>query len=346
MSRRATSRDVARLAGVAQSTVSYVLTGKGSISPETRERVLRAADELSYRPNLAARSMRTRRTGRVAALMGVLSPHPVQMLAGAGSVAEAAGYAMEVHSIDGTAQARTEHMLELAGSGQYEGILAFVPVLLDSRQDTPDGVPIITTADFDDEMHTLGELADASPVQAFIERLAALGHRRFLHVAGPPQFPSAQARTRAYLAAVERLGLESVGVVGGDWTGDSGVEAIRALPDGAPPLAVIAGNDLIAVGVMRGAAERGWSVPGDVSVTGWDNYEVGAFLSPSLTTVDGNREEAGRRAMQHLVSALREEDPPRDLEPLNRIIWRESTAAPRQRGHGAVPDGPPGSGPR
>lgn len=327
---RATSRDVARLAGVAQSTVSYVLTGKGSISQETRERVLRAAEDLGYRPNLAARSMRTRRSGRVAVLMGLPTGNPVQMLAGAAAAAEAAGYAMEVHSIDGTAEARTQRTLELAESGQYEGIVAFAPVLLDGELDAPEGVPIITTAEFDDDMHLAGELADPSPVEAFIERLASLGHRRFLHVAGPAQYASARARTRAYLGAVERLGLQSLGVVGGDWSGEAGLAAVAALPDDAPPLAVIAGNDLIAVGVMRGAADRGWSVPGDLSVTGWDNYEVGAFLSPSLTTVDGNRQEAGRRAMQHLVCALRGQAPSRDLAPLNRIIWRESTAAPRQ----------------
>lgn len=328
---RATSRDVARLAGVAQSTVSYVLTGKGSISPETRERVLAAAEQLRYRPNLAARSMRTRRTGRVAVVLALPLHDPARLLAGAGSVAEAAGLALEVHSVDGSARDRSEQVLELATSGRFEGVLSFVPVLPAVAAHAPGDVPVVSSAHFDEHMHAAGELADALPVVAFVERLAALGHTRFLHVAGPDDYASARARRDTYAATVERLGLESLGVVGGGWSAAVGVEAIRALPDDAAPLAVVAANDLVAVGVMRGAAERGWSVPGDVSVTGWDDDDVGAYLVPSLTTVANDRAEAGRRAMRRLVALLRDEPAPDDGEPLNRIVWRESVAAPRAR---------------
>lgn len=324
----ATSRDVARLAGVAQSTVSYVLAGKGSISAATRRRVLAAIEELGYQPNLVARAMRTRRTGRVAVVMGIPIYNPVRMLAGAGSAAEAAGYMMEVHTIDGDVERRSRRVLELAGSGEFEGILSFAPIEPDLGERSRQGVPVVTSADFDNEMHTVGELADATPVKVFIERLASLGHTRFLHVAGPPGFVSAQDRARVYVETIEQFGLESLGVVGYDWTGDVGVEAMRSLPTSAAPLAVIAANDLVAVGVMRGARERGWSVPRDVSVTGWDNYDVGPFLSPSLTTVDNDRAEAGRRAMARLIAALRGEVPPSGTAPLNQIIWRESIAAP------------------
>ncbi|WP_431908307.1 LacI family DNA-binding transcriptional regulator [Micromonospora carbonacea] len=325
---RTTSRDVARLAGVAQSTVSYVLAGKGSISAATRRRVLAAVEELGYQPNLVARAMRTRRTGRVAVVMGVPIYNPVRMLAGAGSAAEAAGYMMEVHTVDGDVERRSQRVLELAGSGEFEGVLSFAPIEPDLADKAPEGVPVVTSADFDNEMHTVGELADATPVKTFIERLADLGHTRFLHVAGPQSFVSAQDRARTYVGTIERLGLESLGVAGFDWTGEVGVEAIRSLPDDAAPLAVIAVNDLVAVGVMRGALERGWSVPHDVSVTGWDNYDVGPFLSPSLTTVDNDRAEAGRRAMVRLIAALRGEVPPGETASLNKVIWRESTAAP------------------
>lgn len=318
---RTTSRDVARLAGVSQSTVSYVLTGKGSISPQTRARVLAAADELRYRPNLAARSMRTRRTGRVAVVLSIRDHNPVHLLAGAGAVAEAAGLAMEVHGVDGPTSARVH---ELAASGQFEGVLSFAPVL---QPETAD-VPVVSSVHFDDEMHAAGELADASAVVAFVERLAGLGHTRFLHVAGPSHYASARARAAAYTATVSRLGLESLGVVGGSWTGAAGLDAIRALPADAPPLAVVAANDLVAVGVLRGVAERGWTVPGDVSVTGWDDYDVAELLTPSLTTVATDRTEAGRRAMRRLVAALRGTPVPDDETPLNRVVWRESTGAP------------------
>lgn len=326
---RVTSRDVARLAGVAQSTVSYVLAGKGSISAATRERVLRAAEELHYRPHLAARAMRTGRTGRVAVVMGLPAYDPGTMLAGASAAAQSAGYLMDVLHVDGSVETRSERVLELAGSGQFEGVLSFTPVLPSVHRDAPPGTPVVVSETFDDEMHATGELVDASPVVTFVEHLAALGHTRFLHVAGPSHYASAVARRDAYLTTVERLGLRSLGVVEGDWSGRAGRDAVRSLPDDAAPLAVVASNDLVAVGVMRGAAERGWSVPGDVSVTGWDDTAVGPYLTPSLTTVHTDRAEAGRRAMQQLVAALRDEVAPPHPRPLTAIVWRESTAPPR-----------------
>lgn len=336
MAGRATSRDVARLAGVTQATVSYALNGKGSISAETRQRVMAAAKELGYQPNLAARAMRTRKTGRIAVVMGIPIYNPVQMLAGAGSAARAEGFEIEVHSVDGDIDAVSGRIVELAGSGQYEAVLSFVPTSPGVAAAIPTDVAFLTAASFDEQMHSAGELADAGPIASLIERLAELGHTRFLHVAGEAGFASADSRARMYVATIERLGLESLGVVGHAWTGDAGADAIRSLPDSARPLAVIAANDLVAIGVMRGASERGWSVPGDVSVTGWDNYDVSRFLWPSLTTVDNDRAEAGRHAMRRLISTLRGEPWPESEDPpVGRIIWRESTGSP-------TPSTPPG----
>ncbi len=327
---RVTSRDVARLAGVTQATVSYALSGKGSISAETRERVKAAAEVLGYQPNLAARAMRTRKTGRIAVVMGIPIYNPVSMLAGAGAAAKAEGFAMEVHSVDGDVNERSARIVELAGSGQYEAVLSFVPTSPMVPGAVPGDVSFLTAASFDEQMHAAGELADAGPVEALIEELVALGHRRFLHVAGERGFASADGRVRVYTSTVARLGVESLGVVGHAWTGDAGADAMRALPDDAPPLAIIAANDLVAIGVMRGAAERGWSVPGDVSVTGWDNYDVSPFLWPSLTTVDNDRAGAGSRAMRRLIADMRGQDWPETEESTpGRIIWRESTAPPR-----------------
>ena len=323
-----TSRDVARLAGVSQATVSYVLTGKGSISPATRENVLRVAESIGYRPNLAARSMRTRRSGRLAVITGVVAAdNQMRMLAGASQVANDAGYAIETSSVDGSVADRTERVLELAAGGQYEGILTFVPVLPEALSDDGSRPPVLAATAFDEQMHSAGELAEAYLVEDFIGALVAAGHRRFAHVAGFLEYPSARARRDTYLACVERLGVESVGVLGGEWSAESARRAVLALPDDAPPVAVIAANDLLAVGALRGAAERGWSAPGDLVVTGWDNSVFGAYATPSLTTVDVDFRAAGRHAMQLLVAALRGEKPPTRGPALQRIVWRESTGA-------------------
>ncbi|GAA1979491.1 LacI family DNA-binding transcriptional regulator [Isoptericola halotolerans] len=320
-----TSRDVARIAGVSQTTVSYALTGKGAVSASTRQRVMEVAESIGYRPNLAARSMRTRRSGRLAVITGMTFDNQLAMVQGASEVAHAAGYVTETHSIDETVAERTDRTLELAVGGQYEGILTFVPVLPSALSSDRSTTPVLAATAFDENMHSTGELADASLLDVFVSTLAEAGHRRFLHVAGPDHYASARARRETYLAAVERLGVESLGVVGGEWPAETGRQAVLALPDDAPPLAVIAANDHLAVGVLRGAAERGWTVPGDLVLTGWDNADFGEYTMPSLTTIDVDFREGGRRAMRLLLATLRDEDPPASESPLQRIMWREST---------------------
>ncbi|MDT0342644.1 LacI family DNA-binding transcriptional regulator [Streptomyces litchfieldiae] len=327
--RRPTMKEVARLAGVSHQTVSRYLRSREGLKPSTLARIDAAVRELDYRPNLVARSMRTRRTGRLALVLPTMVFSPARMLAGAAAAAHEAGYAVEVVSLEGGAQARAERMLELADSGQVEGILALAPIQAAVEDRLPHGAAIVVSADFDDEMRGIGELADASPVIEMIERLAELGHRRFLHVAGDLQFASARSRKAAYLETVARLGLESVGVVDGDWSGDSGVAAIRALDAERMPTAVIAANDCVAAGVIRGAKDRGLDVPGDLSVTGWDNNDICQYLPPSLTTVHVDLEGLGRNAMLRLVKAINGLDLEPSPHPLNTVIWRESVAAAR-----------------
>ncbi|MDX3226227.1 LacI family DNA-binding transcriptional regulator [Streptomyces sp. ME19-01-6] len=326
--RRPTITDVARLAGVSPQTVSRYLRFNGGLKPATLERVENAIRELDYRPNLVARSMRTRKTGRLAILMPAMAFNPSRMLAGASATAHAAGYFVDVVSAGGGVRARSERLLELADSGQFEGILSLAPVLPAMENKLHQRTTVVISADFDDEMRVIGELADATPIVRMIEHLAELGHSQFLHVAGDAQFASARARKQGYLDTVERLGLESVGVFDGDWSGESGIAAIRSLPNRARPTAVIAANDLVAAGVVRGARERGWDVPGDISVTGWDNVGVGQFMTPSLTTVDVDLERLGRRAMTKLIAGLLDTAPEANGETLFRIVWRESTAEP------------------
>ncbi len=323
--RQPTSHDVARAAGVSQSTVSYALSGKGTIAPRTREHVLAVAASMGYRPNLAARSMRTQRSGRLAVVTGVTVDNRLRMLTGAAEVAAEAGYAVDTHSVDGTAEARTERVVDLARGGQVEGVLTFLPVVPEALHLDDDAAPVVAEPALDEQLRTTGELADAGLLGTVISALVEAGHRRFLHVAGPERFASARSRRDVYLAEVERHGVESLGVVGGVWSPEAGRDAVLALPDDAPPLAVIAANDYVALGVLRGAAERGWSVPGDLVVTGWDDADFSAYTMPSLTTIPVDFVEAGRRAMRRLVAAVRDEETPPPTAPLQRVVWREST---------------------
>ncbi|AXL11254.1 LacI family transcriptional regulator [Microbacterium foliorum] len=326
MERRPTSHDVAHLAGVSQSTVSFVLTGRSGISVATRDRVLRAAAELHYRPNLAARSMRTQRTGRLAVVVPIATMNPLTLLSGAISAARDAGYVVEVINLPDEEPDRGGRLSDVVDSGQYEGILSFTPL---PAVDTEGGPVVLPVGEFDEAMHMTGEFTDARPITEMITHLAAQGHRRFLHLAGAEEFPSARARREAYVETITRLGLHSLGIVANDWSAAAGAAAIAALPDDAPPLAVIAANDLLATGAIRAAVRRGWRLPDEMAVTGWDDHLQSEFLVPSLTSVSQDRERLGAYSMHRLIAAVRGEDPPQKPERLLAVVWRESTESPQ-----------------
>lgn len=325
--RRPTIREVARLAGVSHQTVSRYLRSREGLKPTTLARIDAAVSELDYRPNLVARYLNTRRTGRLAIVMPELvASNPTRILSGATEAAHEAGYSLELVSFGGGIDARTERLLELADSGQVEGILTLAPIAPSAQGRLGNGAAIVVSADFDDEMRSVGELIDSAPVRDMVERLSGLGHRRFYHVAGDLKYASARARKDAYLASVECLGLESVGEFEGDWTAQSGFDAMLALPLEALPTAIIAGNDMVALGVMRWAGEHGLEIPRDLSVTGWDDTEFGRFLRPALTSVGLDLEGVGRNGMVRLVKAVTGRDLAPSPGPVSRLLWMESTA--------------------
>lgn len=324
---RLTIHEVARRAGVSHQTVSRYFRQNDTLKPATRAKIDLVVQEFNYRPNLVARSMRTRRTNRLAiTLPASLYLWPARLLRAAAAAAHDEGFQLEVVSVEGDPRARAERVLELAGSGQVEGVLSLTPLEIDPAA-AP--VPIVVTGDYDDKLRGANELADASPVEEIIDCLASLGHRVFFHIAGAQSWASARNRRLVYEQVIERRGLTSYGVALGDWSPQSGYDAVRALPDGCGVTAIVAVNDHVAMGAVRGALSRGWRVPGDVSVFGWDDEELGRFATPALSTVAVNREMQGREAMARLVAAVRGEPAPPPAErPLNRVIVRETVGPP------------------
>jgi DNA-binding LacI/PurR family transcriptional regulator len=324
--RPATIHEVARLAGVSHTTVSRYLQDKDSLKPKTRIKVEFAVKTLDYRPNLVARSMRTRRTNRLAIVLASGPAFPGRQLAAASEIANRAGYQVEIVSVEGGPRARADRIDDLVRSGQVDGILAISSI---GRKRKSQNVPIVEIDSYDEQLHVVGELADASAVREIIEHLSSLGHRTFLHVAGEQKFTSARNRRSVYLETIERLDLRSAGVIDGDWSGRSGFDAIVNLPADSAVTAVVAANDMIALGVIRGALSRGWNVPGDLSVFGWNDDDFGKYTTPSLSTVAVDFEAKGLDAMNRLLAEIRGEPVPEPSgRTVNRVIYRESTAPP------------------
>jgi len=323
--RRATIVEVAQLAGVSHQTVSRYLRFQGAgMKPPTQERVRAAIEELDYRPNLAARAMRTRHTGRLAVLLPEGSAHTsVDLLEGVRGVAHDSGYDIDVVTVGGALHARGQRVLELVESGLFEGLLSLTP-LEPGIAETPAGPPVEVFGIYDSAFRSMGKLAGGEPIIELIERLAAEGHRTFLHVAGDYAYESARQRRDVYVATIERLGLESYGVVDCEWLPERSMQAILDLPATSGVTAVIAANDLLAAGVVRGATMRGWRIPEDLSVTGFDVNELGAWLSPSLTSVRIDHVRMGRDAMAQLIAVLRDEPAPVDEIPYMSVVWHNS----------------------
>ncbi|MBM7077060.1 LacI family DNA-binding transcriptional regulator [Micromonospora humida] len=326
----ATIHEVARAAGVSHQTVSRYLRGQGGLKPQTLEKVTQAIERLNYRPNLAARSMRTRRSGRITVVLPETTDFvPTRLLSGATDAAHEAGYLLDVVGLEGDAAARAERMRTLLSPENVDAVLSFTPLATRTADLdlTSFPVPVLVDGEYDDNMRAQGVLADASPVVEIVGRLAADGHRRFAHVAGSDLWASARNRRRVYETTVAQRGLTSCAVVDGDWTVRSGWEAATTVLPRCGATAVLAANDRVAFGILQGLQSLGIDVPGQISVFGWDDDEIGHYTRPTLSTVSVDRERQGREAMRRLLALLRGEEPPSLPNPsdLHRLLPRQST---------------------
>lgn len=323
--RRPTIRQVASHAGVSHQTVSRFLRADPGMRPEVRDRIERAVAALGYRPNLAARAMRARSSGRLALVLPLgTAAGSLGILSGAREAAAAEGYELDVLLLDHGATSREQRIVEFADVGFFDGLVSLVPLPAPLREGAT-GTAVLVTEDYDDEMRSIGRLARADAVQEIVATLARAGHRRFLHLAGGYGHTSARNRRDAYLAAIGSLGLESSGVVDCEWEDEPARRAIAELPADSGVTAVVTSNDKLAAGAIRGAIERGWRVPEDLVVTGWDDHEVSRLMIPSLTSVRTHYEVIGRHAVACLLAVMRGEQAPAEPDGLTEVIWREST---------------------
>ncbi|WP_329239000.1 LacI family transcriptional regulator [Actinoallomurus sp. NBC_01490] len=319
MSKRPTSRDVARVAGVSQSTVSLVLAGKaeGRVKPETGQAVREAARRLGYRPNLAARNLRLGRTRTVLFVVPTLvSPIFGAVYTGAARVARDRGFGIVVHPWDDDATpARSPVDIEaidgVLASSLGGGVAGFgdVPiVVLDN--DPADPAPSVN---FD----------VAGGMRAITRHLAGLGHRRLGHLAAAVDTWTFHVRAEVLTETGALTGREHCAI-----DVAAAREAALALLDRPDrPTAVVCDDDLIAAGAYKAARHLGLDVPRDVSVTGFDDILVAGALEPELTTIRLPAERLGARAMAALLERLDGHAPP-DVSLPGELIVRGSTAPP------------------
>jgi LacI family transcriptional regulator len=332
-----TIREIADLAGVSIATVSRVLNGRDDVSAETRELVRKVVQEHGYTVSRSARGLSAGRTG----LVGVLVPlvYPVYFSAILSGAAEAL-YEQDMRlllSPTGHEHDREVSLIDRLVHGETDGALVVLPeessaelerllddgyrfVVVDPRLRLDDRIPSVSAA------HTAG--ADQA-----MRHLLGLGHRRIAAITGPRGWVATEDRRRGYLAALAAAGIvpDPSLEADSDFEIGGGREAARRLLDLAdPPTAIFAFNDNLAIGALQAARARGMSVPGDLSVVGFDDVEHATIVTPALTTVRQPLAEMGRTAVSLLMRLLeRQAFETLHVELGTRLVVRESTAAPR-----------------
>ncbi|WP_205528810.1 LacI family DNA-binding transcriptional regulator [Desertimonas flava] len=326
--------DVARLARVSHQTVSRVLNGHPHVSPDTRARVEEAIATLGYRRNAAARSLVTRRSG----IIGILTDRsklygPTSSLLAVEVAAREAGYYVSLASVADPTAAAMSAAVEHFRDQSVEAIVQIAPARqwVTAARSIPADVPMVTmSADYQVARgrHAAVALDNRAGARLMTEHLIGLGHRRIAFVAGADSSPEAVARLKSWRDVMAAAGLPADRVYHGDWSPESGHAAGRQLFADGVPSAVFAANDQMALGVLAAAAEAGLSVPGDVSVAGFDDVPDAAFFTPTLTTIRQDFDALAHGCVGLLERLLRGE-PVRSIRILPELMIRQSTAPPR-----------------
>lgn len=326
-------RDVAQVAGVSVTTVSHVINNTRPVSDELRTRVTEAMQELGYQTNILARSLRKGETLTVGVILpDSANPFFAEVARGVEDTSFMSGYSVILCNTDSNLEKeriytdvlvkkQVDGILFIAAGLSTENIQSLLdremPLVIVDRQVPEVNVDCVLTNN-----RQGGYLA--------AHHLINLGHRRIGCIVGPENIRSSLERLTGYQEAIHEAGLpfDETLIVKGDFQYESGYEAAqRLLTIGDPPSAIFAFNDLMAVGALSYALEKGYPVPAGLSVVGFDDVRLAVYANPPITTVMQPKYEIGELATQILLERMKNpETHPRQRMLETRLVVRKSTA--------------------
>ena len=334
-----TIKDVAARAGVSFTTVSHVLNGTRRVSDPSRQRVERAVAELGYVPSALARSLKTSETHVLGVLVpNITNPFFAELMRGVEDAARGRGYSMFLCNCDDDPARQLGYVRSLLAR-RVDGLLlansaAEASTVSGVLRQTPVPTVVVdrTAPGLDAD---LVRLDHAGGARLATEHLLGLGHRCIACLAGPLVFEVSRARAAGWREALAAAGITPATgwLVEGPYSPAQGHAATLGLLADHPEItAICAGNDLLGIGALRAAAERGVAVPRQLSVIGFDGIELGGFIHPGLSSVGQDIRSIGARAAAVLIErirrgAARHHGPVRDLVVTPELILRESTGA-------------------
>lgn len=331
-----TIRDVAKAAGVSITTVSRALNGYSDVGEKTRKRIANIAKELNYRPSAVARSLVTKRTRTVGLLVSELTKERVghyfmfEVLYGLHDRLAELGYDLILASTS-TSRQRVTSYLDFCTERRLDGV-----IVMGIRLDDP-YIQEVVDAPLPSVVIDLPLLSERCGyvmtdnvygAQLAIRHLVSRGHQAIGFVNGHGQAAVSRDRKRGYDEAIARAGLlhrESY-TCESDYTTHGGREAVQALLAEQPEVsAVFFANDLMAIGGVQYAKERGLRIPQDLAIVGYDDIELAALSTPKLTTIRQKRPDMGIRAADMIVAMMDKNESPQGILLAPELIVRETT---------------------
>ena len=335
---KVTMKDVARTAGVSVATVSHVINDTHYVSPNLKARVEQAIKSLNYRPDKIARALNTKGIPLLALIVPDISnPYWSSVARAIQDVTDKYNYSVIVCSSDGILEREIRFLCSL--TGWVSGVI-FHPYHVSHekvREIIGDDLPVVILGDFTSKVeqaenwdHILSNNLESA--RTVVEYLMQLGHRRIAFIEGPEGTPTSMNRLAGYRKAFEVSSnpVHEELIVPGDYTREGGRKGMRILFDLMdPPTAVFCANDLSALGALEVARQKGFRVPEDISIVGFDDIDEAAHASPPLTTIRQPPDYVGTITAETLIERLKGREKPARVYIQGSFIVRESTAPPR-----------------
>ncbi len=338
---RATLKDVARTAGVSQSTTSRALSGEGYVAAQVRERVLAAAEELGYVPHAMARSLRKQVNRSIGVLVSDLrNSFYADLAAGIAARARSHGYTMMLVDDQGVS-AEELGAAQAFVATRAAGVIVTPLSAAVSTYLLRQNIPVVEV----DRQFMAGScdavvIDNASVARRITDHLIALGHRRIALLIDETDWTTGSERYGGYQTSLQESGIapDPTLLVSAGWdAGDARKAAIDILARRDRPTAVFAANNLLAEGVWRAASDLGLRIPEDLSIVSFDDAQWMSMVTPGITAVAQDAVALGRAAMDQLLERIENPDaPPRTVVLEAQILPRGSTASPRPTAEAAL----------
>ncbi|PKQ27028.1 MAG: LacI family transcriptional regulator [Actinobacteria bacterium HGW-Actinobacteria-4] len=327
--------DVARLAKVSGQTVSRVANGSASVSPGTRQRVLEAMAAVGYSTNSAARALRSGTFDTLGVIVHKLARTGESRIVEA--VVAAAHRAHHIVTVVDLETSSNQELAEAATRLSHQAIDGLIIIRAElartSDLSLPHGLPVVVSdSQFFGNMPAVGSDQTSGP-RAAVEHLLDLGHRTVHLLAGPADSVPASTRHESWAATLADHGREAPAPIRGDWTAASGYAAGQLIANDPSVTAVFSANDEMAAGLYLALRERGIRIPEDISVVGFDDVPLAAYLWPPLTTVRQDFDAIGHELVASLLAQIAGEATAQDATKLipTELVIRHSTAQPSPR---------------